>query len=158
MELGVGCVFWKVWLFSCCYLLLGCWWRFWWFFHYSFSVYLLSNYSASWQMHLSGQAYFRLKANPWPVSWPPPEISLAGLSVAATPCDSVIAFLAVRGRPRALYKQAVQAVWRRWGKDSNKLRRMARPRWFIWACLNGVSCTTSTLLSLLQNAVHGASL
>lgn len=62
-------------------------------------------------MDLSGQAYIRLKANPWPVPLPPSEIFLAGLSVATTPCDSVIAFLAARGRFRALHKQAVQAVW-----------------------------------------------
>lgn len=67
-------------------------------------------------MHLSGQAYFRLKADPWPISLPPPEIFLAGLSVATTPCDSVIAFLAARGCSRSLHKQAVQAVWIRAGK------------------------------------------
>lgn len=154
MELGVHCVFWKVWLLSCWYLLLGCGWRFRWFFHYSFSVYLLSNYSASRQMHLSGQTCFRLKANSWPVSLPPPEIFLAGLSVATTPCDSVIAFLPARGRSRALHKQAVRAVWiRAGGKDNNKLRRMARPRWFVWTRFNGVSHTMSTVLSVLQNAV-----
>lgn len=67
-------------------------------------------------MHLSGQADFRQKANPWPVSRPPPEIFLAGLSVATAPCDSVIASLAARARCRALHKQAVWAVWIRAGK------------------------------------------
>ena len=129
----------RVWFLSRWYLLLGCWWRFRRFFHYSVSVCLTATQPPT---HLTGQTYFRPKASPWPISLPFLEIFLAGLQVATMPCDSVI-LSRCEGLLQSPSWTDCPACFEK-NKDNNKVRRMARPRWFIRTDFNVFSHTMSS--------------
>ena len=108
------------------------------FFHYSVNVCLTATQPPT---HLTGQTYFRPKASPLPISLPFLEIFLAGLQVATVPYDSVTLSCCERllqSPSRTNYPACFEK-----SKDNNKVRRMARPRWFILTDFNVFSHTMS---------------